>query len=119
MVQYISDTYQTLCTGFQFDERAVVGDDGDDTPMDRAQRVVGSYQIPRIVLLLLHATANAAGFSVELNDLNLDSFAFRQDLGRVAHTALCHVGDMQQVINATQVNECTIFGDVFDAPSTV
>ena len=119
MVQDISDTYQTLYTGFQFDERAVVGDDGDDTPMDRAQRVVGSYQIPRIVLQLLHAKANAAGFSVELNDLNLDSFAFRQDLGRVAHTAQCHVGDMQQVINATQVNECTIFGDVFDAPSTV
>lgn len=27
---------------------------------------------------------------------------------------LCYVGDVQQVVNIVQVNECIVFGDVFD-----
>jgi hypothetical protein len=34
--------------------------------------------------------------------------------GRVTNTAPCHVGDVQQTIDAAQVNECTVFGDVLD-----
>lgn len=27
---------------------------------------------------------------------------------------LCYVGDVQQVVNVIQINECIVFGDVFD-----
>ena len=32
----------------------------------------------------------------------------------MVHTAPCHVGDVQQAVNAAQVNEGTVFGDVLD-----
>ena len=32
----------------------------------------------------------------------------------MAHTAPCHVGDVQQAVNSAQINERTVLGDVFD-----
>ena len=57
---------------------------------------------------------DTVGLFVDLDDLNLDGFADCQDLGWVVHTAPCHVGDVQQAVNAAQVNECTVFSDVLD-----
>ena len=54
------------------------------------------------------------GFFVDLDDLNLDGLANRQDLGRVVNPAPCHVGDVQQAVNTAQINERTVFGDVLD-----
>ena len=51
---------------------------------------------------------------VDLDDLNLDGLANCQDLGWVVYTAPCHVCDVQQAVNAAQINERTVFGDVLD-----
>lgn len=63
---------------------------------------------------LLHAQRDAVGFFVDLDDLNLDGFADRQDLGRVVYATPCHVGDVQQAVDTAQVHKGTVFGDVFD-----
>ena len=54
------------------------------------------------------------GFLVDLDDLHLDRFTNGQDLGGVVDPAPCHVSDVQQPVNAAQINERTVFGDVLD-----
>ena len=116
LVQDISETWTRPSTpGFQLDERTVIGDVRHAAGVDRVERVLGSFHgVPRIVLQLLHAEGDTVGFLVDLDDLDLDGLADRQDLGRVVHTAPGHVGDVQQAVDAAEVNECTVFGDVLD-----
>lgn len=54
------------------------------------------------------------GFLVDADDLNLDLLADVQDFRRMVHTAPCHVGDVQQAVDAAEVNERTVIGDVLD-----
>ena len=82
--------------------------------MGRFQRVAAFDQVPRIFLKLLHAQADTVGVLVDLDDLHLDGFANGQNFLGVVHTAPCHVGDVQQAVNATQIDECAVFGDVLD-----
>src|SRR5690606_10238852 len=111
---HFRDVDQTLDAGFQFHEGAVVGDVGHAALVDRADRELVRHGIPRIRLQLLHAQADAVGFLVDLDDLDLDGLADRQDLGRVVHAAPRHVGDVQQPVNTAQIDEGAVFGDVLD-----
>ena len=112
--RHFRDVHQTLDTGLQLDEGAVIGDVGDAAGMHRGQRILGADQIPRIFLQLLHAEADAVGVLVDLDDLYLDGLADRQDLGRVVDPAPCHVGDVQQAVDTAQIHEGAVFGDVLD-----
>ncbi len=69
---------------------------------------------PRIRLELLHAERDAVGFLVDADDLHLDRLADVEDLGRMVDAAPCHVGDMQQAVDAAEVDERTVVGDVLD-----
>ena len=109
---HFRDVHQTFDTGFQLHEGAVIGDVGDAALVDRAQREFGFHRIPRVVQQLLHAQADAVGVLVDLDDLDLDGLADREDLRRVVDAAPGHVGDVQQAIDAAQINEGTVFGDV-------
>ena len=111
---HLRDVDQPLDPGLEFDEGAVVGDVGHAAAMDRADRELLGDGIPRIGLKLLHAEADAVGFLVDLDDLDLHGLADRQDLGGVVDAPPGHVGDVQQAIDAAQVHERTIFGDVLD-----
>ncbi len=65
-------------------------------------------------LELLHAERDAVGFLVDADDLNLDLLADVQDFRRMVDAAPCHVGDVQQAVDAAEVNERTVIGDVLD-----
>ena len=106
--------HQTFDAGFKLNKSTIVGDVGHAARVDRFQRVFRGDQIPWIFLQLLHAEADAVRFLVDLDDLHLDRLADGEDLGRVVHTAPCHVSYVQQAVNAAKVNKCTVFGDVLD-----
>ena len=57
---------------------------------------------------------DAVLLGVELQHLGLQFLADLHHLARVAHTAPGHVGDVQQAVDAAQVDERTVFGDVLD-----
>ena len=95
-------------------ECTVVGDVRDGTGDLLADRVLGGNAIPRIRLELLHAERDAVGFLVDANDLNLDLLADGQDFRRMVDAAPCHVGHVQQAVDAAEVNERTVVGDVLD-----
>ena len=111
---HFRDMDQTLDTGFQFDERAVVGDVGHAAFQLGADRELALDALPRIGLKLLHAKRDTLGLRVEADHLNLDGLADLQGFGRVADALPGDVGDMQQAINAAKVNESAVIGDVLD-----
>jgi hypothetical protein len=105
---------QALDARLQLDERAVVGDVGDAAMNLRLDRVLGLDALPRIVLQLLHAERDAVRLVVDLDDLDLDHLADGQHLGRVVDAAPGDVGDMQQAVDAAEIHERTVIGDVLD-----
>ena len=80
----------------------------------RAHRVLGFHAVPRVGLQLLHAERDALGVGVDLDDLHLDRVAHRQHLARVDDALPAHVGDVQQAVDAAQVHERAVVGDVLD-----
>ncbi len=67
-----------------------------------------------IGLQLLHAEADALRLRVDADDLHLDRVADVQDLGRMVDAAPSHVGDVQQAVDAAEVDERAVVGDVLD-----
>src|SRR6202012_795030 len=98
----------------EFDERTVVGDVGDAAVEARIKRVLRLNALPRIVEQMLHAERDAGGFEVDLDDLYLHRLADGQNLGRMVDATPRDIGDVQQAVDAAEVNERTVIGDVLD-----
>src|SRR3954468_1831013 len=112
--RHFRDVDQAFDARLQFDERAVVGDVGDAAGEARVQRVLRLDALPRIVQQLLHAERNAVGLVVDLDDLDLHGLADGEHFGRVVDPAAGDIGDVQESIDAAEIDECTVIGDVLD-----
>ena len=106
--------HETFDAGFDFNEGTVVGDVGHLAEQTGVLRVAASNADPRIFAQLLEAEGNAALFLVELEDLGFDFLTDGHHFARVTHAAPCEVGDVQQSVDAAEVNERTVVGDVLD-----
>src|SRR5882672_2471111 len=112
--RHFRDVDQAFDARLQFDERAVVGDVGDAAGEARIERILRLDALPRIVQQLLHAERDAVGLVVDLDDLDLDGLADGQHVGRVIDPAPGDIGDVQEAVDAAEVNERTVIGDVLD-----
>src|SRR5206468_6343310 len=112
--RHFGNVDQPLDAGLQFDEGAVVGDVGDAALELGIDRELGLDALPRIVQQLLHAERNAVGLVVDLDDLDLHGLADGEHFGRVVDPAPGDIGDVEQAIDAAEVNERTVIGDVLD-----
>ncbi len=99
---------------FQFHECTVFRDIGDAAFEGGTDRIFRGNAFPRIGHELFHAERDALGFLVDLDDLDFDRLADFHHFGRVANAAPRHVGDVQQAVNAAEINERTVIGDVLD-----
>ena len=105
---------ETFNAGLKFNECTVIGDVGDAARELRADRILLANAFPRIGFKLLHAERDALRVLVDLDDLHLDRLADGEDFGGMIDATPCDVGDMQQAVNAAQINERTVIGDVLD-----
>src|SRR4029077_1352978 len=112
--RHLGDVDEALDARLELDERAVVGDVRDAALEAGADRELGLDALPRIGLKLLHAERDAVGLVVDLDDLDLDLLADVEHLGRVIDAPPRDVGDVQQAVDAAEVDECTVVGDVLD-----
>ena len=112
--RHFGDVDEAFDARLQLHERTVVGDVGDGALDLLADRELGADVAPRIALELLHAERDAVGFLVDADDLHLDRLADVEDFGRMVDAAPCHVGDVQQAVDAAEVDERTVVGDVLD-----
>ena len=105
---------QAFHTRFEFDERPV-RHDVDHFAVDAvSDRVFGFNVVPRAGRELLHAERDFLPFPVDVEDFHFD-FIVDFDLVRgMADAVPTHVGDVQQTVNASQINKRTEVGDVLD-----
>ena len=76
--------------------------------------IFGGDALPRIGLELLDAEADALGLGIDADDLHLHRVADIHDLARMGDASPCHVGDMQQPVDAAEIDEGAVVGDVLD-----
>src|SRR5436190_6891380 len=112
--RHFRDVDQAFDARLQFDERAVVGDVGDAAGEAGVERILGLDALPRIVQQLLHAERDAVGLVVDLDDLDLHGLADGEHLGRVIDPPPGDIGDVQEAVDAAEINERTVIGDVLD-----
>ncbi|EOC41797.1 hypothetical protein NM2001068_2188 [Neisseria meningitidis 2001068] len=106
--------YQTFDALFDFDECAVVGQVGYFAEQAGALRITAGQTAPRIFAQLFHTQGNALFFLVEFQYFGFNFLTDFQDFTRVFHAPPCQIGDVQQTVDAAQVNECTVIGNVFN-----
>src|ERR1700741_2230588 len=112
--RHLGDVDQALDARLQLHEGAVVGDVGDTAMEARTQRVLRLDALPRIIEQLLHAERDAVRLVVDLDDLDLHRLADGQNLGRMVDAAPGDIGYVQQAVDAAEVDESTVVGDVLD-----
>ncbi len=111
---HLGDVHQAFHALFQFGEAAVVGEVGDLGGDTGAFRVTGFDGNPWVFAQLLQAQRYAVALAVELENLDVDLVANVDDLRRMLDAFPSHVGDVQQAVHATEVDECAVVGEVLD-----
>src|SRR6266403_2154145 len=112
--RHLGDVDEALDAGLELHEGAVVGEVGDAALEAGADRELGLDALPRIGLQLLHAERDAVGLVVDLDDLDLDLLADVEHLGGVIDAPPRDVGDVQQAVDAAEIHEGAVVGDVLD-----
>src|SRR5690606_25017780 len=105
---------QALDARLDLDERAVIGDVADLAEHAGVGRVAARDVVPRILAQLLQAQADAVALLVVLEHADVQLLADLDHLGRMAHALPGHVGDVQQAVDAAQVHERAVVGEVLD-----
>src|SRR5512139_3669266 len=111
---HFGDVHQALDAFLDLDERAVVGQVGDLAEHAGALRIAAGDADPRVVTQLLQAERNAVLLGVVAQDLGFEFLADVHHFGRVLDAAPGHVGDVQQAVDAAEVHERAVVGDVLD-----
>src|SRR5580692_4665726 len=112
--RHFGDVDQTLDAGLELDEGAVVGDVGDAALEPCADRIFALDALPRIVEQLLHTERDAVGLVIDLDDLDLHLLADIEHLGRMIDAPPGDIGDVQEAVDAAEIDEGAVVGDVLD-----
>ncbi len=112
--RHFADVDQAFDARFELDEGAVVGQ-ADDLAADAdAGRESVHHRRPRIGHQLLVAERHAFGRLVVLQNNDIDLIVDLEEFRRVTDAAPRHVRDVQQTVDAAEVDERAVVGDVLD-----
>src|SRR6185437_3896260 len=111
---HLRDVHQAFHAILDLDERAIVGDVRDLTEHAGVGRVASCDVLPGIRTELLQSQRDARALAIELQDAYVDLIANLDDFGRMFDTTPGHVRDVQQAIDAAQVDERTVVGEILD-----
>ena len=106
--------HQAFHTVLDLDERTVVGDVGDLAEQAGVFRVATGDVLPRILAHLLQAERYAHLLAIELQHLDADFVTDLDHFGRMLDALPRHVRDVQQAVDAAEVDERTVVGEVLD-----
>ena len=111
---HFGNVNQAFNAFFDFNEAAVVGQVGHATGQFGTFRITLSDSYPRIFAQLFQAKGYTSTFAVELQHFNSDFVANVYDFARMLNAFPCHIGNVQQAVNAAQINECTVVSEVLN-----
>src|SRR6266568_59208 len=108
------DVNEAFHARFEFDERAV-RHEIDDLAFDpRADGIFGFDVLPRIGQLLLEPKADAFLLPVDVEHDDVEFLSHLEDFGGMTDTAPAHVGDVEQPVQAVEIDKRAEVGDVLD-----
>ncbi len=111
---HLADVHESFDVRGELDERAIVGD-RDHLPRDaRADRVLRGDVLPRVTLELLEAERDALALPINVENLHLELRTDRDHLARMLDSAPRHVRDVEQAVDAAEVDEGAEVRDVLD-----
>ena len=105
---------KTLDPRLQLHKGAIVGDVGDAALEACTHGILGGNAFPGIGFQLLHTKADALGFRVETDDLHTNRLSDAERFGGMVDAPPGNVRDMEQAVEAAQIHERTVIGDVLD-----
>src|ERR1700728_1259668 len=109
---HLRHVHQALDAVLDLDERAVVSDVGDLAEHAGAGRITPRDVLPRVGAELLEPQADARALAVELENAHVQLIAHLDDLGRVLDALPRHVGDVQQAVDAAEIDERAVIGEI-------
>ena len=110
----LGDVHEALDAVEDLDERAE-RDDLGDLALELVADVVGvDDPLPRVLLGLLETQRDALAVAVDVEHLDLDGVADREDLARVVDVRPRELGDVDQAVDAVEVDERAEVDDVRD-----
>ena len=110
----LGDVHEALDAGLDLDEGAV-GHEVDDLALDLGpDGILLVDVVPGVGGLLLEAQGDALLLAVHVQDDDVELLADLEQLARVSKAAPGHVRDVQQAVEAVEVDEGTEVGDVLD-----
>ena len=113
--RHFADVDEPFDPLFQLDEGSVAHHVDDRALDDRADGIfVGSTDSQGLGVLLLQAQGDLFLFAIDVQDHHFDFLVDGHHLRRMADAAPAHVGDVQQAVDAAQVDERAELGDVLD-----
>ena len=111
---HLADVNQAFDAFFELNKCAVINQADNAAEGADAGRITLCSMFPGIRCELFVTEGNALVLRRELEDLDLDLVADLDDFVRMIDAAPAHVGDVEEAIDAAEVNECTVLGDVLD-----
>src|SRR4030095_9065461 len=110
--RHLGHVDQPLDTRLQLDEGAVVGEAHHPAGHLGAGRIGPLDPLPGIRRLLLVAERHPTALTVEVQHDHFNLVTDLEDLGGMPYAAPAHVGDVQQAVDAAEVDERSIICDV-------
>ena len=106
--------HQALYAFFDLSEAAIVGEVGDRCHNPSTLGITTHDICPRIITQLLHTKADAIFFAVELQNTYVDFVAYVDHFTWVTNTLPRHISDVQQAVNATEIDERAVVGQILN-----
>src|SRR5210317_1262464 len=103
---------QAFDTFLDFDKTTVVGDVRDLAEQTRAFRITAGNIDPGISTHLLQAERDTIALAIELQDFHIKLIANIDHFGGMLDALPGHIGDMQQTVDATEINKGTVVSEV-------
>src|SRR4051812_18877910 len=111
---HLADMNQAFDARLQLDERTVVGDRNDLARDAGADRILLGDILPGIALELLQTERDTLAVPIDVEDFDFQLLTDVHHLGRMLNAPVRHVGDVEQAVDATEIDECAEVGDVLD-----
>ena len=111
---HFRNVYQTFNTVFDFHEATVISQVTNLTEDTCAGWVTTNQILPRIFTQLLETQGNAVLIAVKFEDFNVNFVTDVNHFGRMLNALPSHIGDVQQAVDAAEIQKCTVIGEVLD-----
>ena len=112
--RHLGNVHQAFDAAFQLHEGAVIHQADHLALHTRSDRILFRHGVPWVGSELFHAQGDTFLLGVEFEHDDLDFFADLDDFGGMIDPSPGHVADMENTVDAAEIDEGAVTRDVFN-----